>query len=290
MNTAEIFAIDYGTSNTLLGAASKQSSWTDIPIDPEAADPSILKSIILSLGADHWFFGHEAISQYLNQPTQGRVFKSLKKFLPDPVFKGTQVSGQYYLLQDLIAKQLRAIRERACNHIQKDVTSVVLGCPALFSSEASEHQLALDRLKAAAIAAGFCTVEFCPEPIAAAYHFRSQLKSEKIVLVADMGGGTSDFTIVRMGRQRFTSDDVLALGGLSTAGDQYDSDIMYHLISPFFGSKIRYRKPMSSNELGFPKGLIKKISSPADIVFLSRASVMSDLKTARRYLADSGDS
>ena len=284
MTAPKIFAIDYGTSNTLLGAADTKTTYTKVPIDPASESSHILKSIIFSRGADDWHFGTGAVNKYLEQPTMGRLFKSLKKFLPDPAFKGTQISGQFFTIQDLIAKLLRFLRDQANEHLSSNVDQVVMGHPALFSSNPEQHELALNRLRAAAIAAGFKEISFCPEPVAAAYHFRHKLDREKLVLVADFGGGTSDFTVVKMSASRFQADDVLAIGGISRAGDHYDSAIMYHLISPFFGSKITYRKPMTSNEMSFPKGLIRKISSPADIVFLNRSGVMNELKAARRYI------
>ncbi len=282
----QIYAIDYGTSNSLINAATPRNIWYEIPIDPYSLDKSVLKSMIYCLENDDWAFGQDAINRYLAQPTLGRIFKSLKRFLPDPSFQGTRIFGEMLSLQDLIAKQLRFMRMRANEYFQADVTQVVLGCPALFSENIEYHELAINRLTAAAKASGFHTIEFCPEPIAAAYKFRHTLDSEKLVLVADFGGGTSDFTVVKMDRNRFDPSDVLALGGISIAGDKFDADIMRTEICPFLGSKVQYKKPMGRNILSFPKGLIKKMCNPADIVFLNSNATKEFLRDARRYLID----
>ena len=289
MSKPEIYAIDYGTSNSLLNGASKNQIFSDVPIDPKSDEPSILKSIIYAADNKDWIFGANAIGQYIENPAHGRIFKSLKRFLPDPSFKGTTVHNQFMSVADLVAKQLRYMRENANEHFGVDVRRVVMGCPAVFSENEEANQCAFDRLELASKAAGFDEIEFCPEPIAAAYRFRSQLSEEKMVAVADFGGGTSDFTILKMGPERFQQKDVLALGGVSIAGDKYDSAIMKDIVSPHFGSEITYRRPMSKNQLSFPKALVRKMCSPADMVMLNRSTVLDYLKEAQRFISNDDD-
>ncbi|MFW7378901.1 MAG: Hsp70 family protein [Oligoflexus sp.] len=81
----------------------------------------------------------------------------------------------------------------------------------------------------AAELAGFKEVEFCPEPVAAALQFRHESRQEELILVADFGGGTSDFTILKVSEKEFQPSDVLALKGVSIAGDKYDGAIMKHI-------------------------------------------------------------
>lgn len=290
MQKPSIYAIDYGTSNSILCAANSSETFMKVSLDQEAEDPRVLKSILYSQGTGDWIFGSSAIRTYAENPSVGRIFKSLKRFLPDPSFKGTRVGQETLTVSDLIAKQLRFMRETANRTFENDVRSLVLGCPAVFSENSESNQCAFTRLKSAAQAAGFENIEFCPEPIAAAYKFRHQLTQEKMVLVADFGGGTSDFTILKLGPKKFKPSDVLSLGGVSIAGDRYDSAIMQELISPHFGSKIKYKKPMSKNELSFPKGLVKKMSHPADITMLNTGTVLDYIKEAQRYITKEEDS
>src|SRR5690606_17158776 len=109
---------------------------------------------------------------------------------------------------------------------------------------------------AAATVAGFEEVHFCPEPIAAAYRFRKELREPKTVFIADFGGGTSDYTVVRLGPQEFSPRDVLATHGVSVAGDRFDGSMMKHMIARHFGTEVRYKLPMGSNELELPKHLV----------------------------------
>ena len=289
MSKPTAYAIDYGTSNSVLCAANDKDLFDSIAVDPRSSEPTILKSIIYASSQDQWLFGQNAIDQYLENPAHGRMFKSLKRFLPDPSFKGTRVFNEVLSVSDLVAKQLRYMRLNANEHFQSDVTQVVMGCPAIFSSNADNNKTAFDRLELAARAAGFEDVEFCPEPIAAAYKFRQELKTETVVAVADFGGGTSDFTLLKMGPSGFKQSDVLSLGGVSIAGDKYDAAIMKDVISPHFGSKITYRKPMSKNALSFPKALIRKMCSPADMMMLNRGEVLDYIREAQRYIIDDND-
>lgn len=278
-----VYAIDFGTSNSLLAAADGTRIVPPIPLDPKAQDPSVLKSVLYTPARDVWFFGAAAVEQYGEHLAEGRLFRSLKRYLPDSGFTGTTVNGKYYNLSELVAVFLRELRTRANAHFERDVTRVVLGRPVAFALDGESDELAEKRLRAAAQLAGFKDVSFCPEPVAAAYEFRHQLTETKTVLIADFGGGTSDYTVLRMGRERFADKDVLAIGGIPIAGDRFDGSIMKHMISPHFGTEVTYRMPMGSNDLSLPTHLINKLCAPADVSFLSRKDILSLLKDAQKW-------
>ena len=280
---ARCYAIDFGTSNSLLAATDGVLTLPPIGLDPSAPDPTVLKSVLYTPSAGKWYFGAEAVSQYGEHLAEGRLFRSLKKYLPDPSFSGTHVLNRFYNLPELIAVFLRELRERANKHFDQDVTAVVLGRPAVFASDPTKDALAEKRLTSAAHLAGFKDVAFCPEPVAAAYEFRHQLDKRRKVLIADFGGGTSDFTVLNMDRDRFTDRDLLATHGIPIAGDRFDGGIMKHMIAPHFGSEIVYRMPMGNNDLHLPQQLINKLCNAADISFLSRSDIMLLLKEAQRW-------
>ncbi len=263
-------AIDFGTSNSLAAAVGPSLRTGPLVLDPLAPDPTILRSVMFASSRTQWEYGEEAIRQYYEHGAEGRIFRSLKKFLPEPSFTGTQVHGIYVSLEDLLGRLLARIRAQASQVLGEDVKRTLLGHPALFSPDPARHAQSLARLEKAARLAGFEEVHFCPEPLAAAYEFVQTLSSPKTVLIADFGGGTSDFTVVRMRPEGFAADDVLALGGLSVAGDAFDGSIMEHLVAPYFGSKISYRVPFGSNVLSLPKGLVRKMCSPADLLLLAK--------------------
>jgi hypothetical chaperone protein len=267
-------AIDFGTSNSLVAAATRDRVLPPLPIDPHHQDPTILRSVLFSPRRNEWESGAEAISLYYDYGAEGRIFRSLKKFLPDPSFQGTQVHGQFHSLEDLLSRLLRTIRTRAEQHLGQMLDKVMLGHPALFSAQADRHEQALLRLDKAARLAGFTEIQFCPEPLAAAHQFASAIDRPRTVLIADFGGGTSDFTLVRMRPEGFKPEDVLALGGLSVAGDAFDGSIMEHDVAPHFGSKISYKVPFGSNVMQLPRALVRKMCSPADLLLLARQDYM----------------
>ena len=284
-----IYAIDFGTSNSLLAAANAQRTYPPIPLDELGLDPSILRSVFLSPTRHHWSFGQEAIDLYTEQTGEARLFRSVKKFLPDPGFTGTQIHGAFYSIIDLVAVFLKHMRDKANTYYASDVDRVVLGRPAAFSMHAEFDQLAEKRLASAARIAGFKHVSFCAEPVAAAYDFKQQVQNEALVLIADFGGGTSDFSILRMGPRAIRREDVLGLGGISLAGDAYDGSIMKHKISAHFGTTVQYKMPMGRNVLAFPAFLLSKLNSPADISFLARKDTAQLLKNMQAWCVTGED-
>ena len=288
-SSTPILAIDFGTSNSLLAAATADGVIAPIPLDPTATDPTVLRTVLFSPEKGKWFFGNNAIHEYQQHSADGRLFRSVKKYLPDGGFSGTQVHGTFRSLPEIIAFFLREMRERANLHFDKDCTEAVIGRPARFSDDPSDDRLAETRLEHAAKLAGFKSVAFVPEPVAAAHQFRHELTEDKNVVIADFGGGTSDFTVLRMGPGELKDKDILAIGGISTAGDAFDSSIMRSMIVPHFGSNVVYRLPMGSNDLRLPNNLITRMCSPADMALLMRGDILALLKDAQRWSLNPDD-
>ncbi|MFK7827412.1 MAG: Hsp70 family protein [Oligoflexales bacterium] len=278
-----IYAVDFGTSNSLISAANAVQIGNPLPIDPKQDDPSILKSVLFSPARGDWFYGQEAIDSYGDLLHEGRLLRSFKKYLPDPSFERTTIHGASYSIIDIVATFLKEMRQRADRHVGSSVERVLMGRPAAFSSDKKKDKLAQDRLEAAAKSAGFKEVYFCPEPIAAAFEFKETLTEPKTVLIADFGGGTSDFTVLHMSQNAFKESDVLSLGGLSLAGDAYDGSIMEHMISPHFGSELSYKLPLGKNELKIPRHLLKRLCSAPDIAMLAKRDILSLLRDAQRW-------
>ncbi len=284
-----IYAIDFGTSNSLLGAAAdKGVLHGPIPLDPDAKDPTILRSIMFFPDGAQAFFGAKAIEEYVRHGQDergGRLIRSVKKFLPQQSFSGTTIGGKTALLEEIIGIFLGEMRRRANAHFGQDVTRVVLGRPARFAEDEASDKHAEKKLQRAAALAGFTDITFCPEPIAAAYEFKSTLRDEKTVLVTDFGGGTSDFTVVRLRPlpHAFDPADVLSMGGLSIAGDALDGALMRKGISRHFGATVQYKVPFGSNVLTMPTHLMEKICSPADISILRERDTVEFFRDVQRW-------
>ncbi len=284
-----VYAIDFGTSNSLLAAANSHEVFAPIPLDPEAPDPSVLRSLLYYPNQNNCYFGTQAVEEYLHRDFQGRLIRSIKRFLPMRSFTGTFVEERPLKMEDIIGRFLREMRQRANAHFGVDVEAVVLGRPAKFSSVEADDALAQERLETSAKLAGFKSIEFCPEPVAAAREFRAQMAQEKLVFVADFGGGTSDFTVVRLGPRAYQSSDVLAVGGVAVAGDVLDGSLMRRRIAPHFGADVRYQAPMGSNFLTMPISLNEKLCAPAELAILRKQDTLQFLRNVQQWALEGED-
>ncbi len=289
------YAIDFGTSNSLLAAANAAETFPPIPLEPGAADPTILRSILYFPTPDRFHVGEDALARYVENGLEGRFLRSLKRHLASRSFRGTYIGSRPMLVEDLIAVVLREMRKRANAHFSVDVRRVVLGRPARFSTDDRDDDFAERRLRGAAERAGFDEIHFVPEPVAAAREFHGAYASGRAnaaadaaegrgcFLVGDFGGGTSDFTVMRLGRRPFTRDDVLAIGGVALAGDALDASIMRANVARHFGAEVTYRVPLGKNVLTMPKAIIEQLCSPAHLSILRRPDVAEFLKSVRSW-------
>jgi hypothetical chaperone protein len=274
-------AVDFGTSNSLLNYVSSEGKITPVPLEKDGN--LVLRSLFYTPEKNKWFFGKEAIDEYVTHLGEGRFFRSVKKFLPEPSYIGTEVFNRKMSISDLIAVILREMRLRANQFTGVDVKKVVLGRPALYSLEPANDKLAQDRMEAAARLAGYEEVVFCPEPIAAGLDYVANDQEEKIILITDFGGGTSDFTLMKIHKGKYSQDDILGLSGIFSAGDVLDGMMMKDFISPHFGSKYEYQIPGGENVLQFPRNLLKKMCSPAHITHLRERDTWEFLQQINKF-------
>lgn len=283
------FAIDYGTSNSLLVATDGETVTSPLPLDPAAADPTVLRSLLYFPNGKSCFYGQEAITHYNENSGEGRLIRSIKKYLPSESYVGSYIEDRVVRLEDLISFFLLEMKKRGELAIGREVDRVVLGRPAKFSHDPAKDKLAEYRLTRAAELAGFKHVSFLPEPLAAALDLRTRLKETKTVLVVDLGGGTSDFTVIRIGPEAYTEKDVLGIGGVSVAGDAVDGEFMKTHVAPYLGSKVRYKVPMGSNILEMPKSLQDHICSPADLAQLRRSDHLEFFRSVQKWSVNDAD-
>lgn len=283
------FAIDYGTSNSLLAATDGTVTTPPVALDPLAPDPTVLRSVLYFPSQNLCYYGQAAIDMYGENQAEGRLIRSIKKYLPSESFVGSWIDDRMVRLEDLISYFLLEMKKRASIELGVESDTLLLGRPAKFSDDSAKDRLAQYRLAKAAELAGFKHVEFLAEPLAAAFELRKRLTESKTVLVVDLGGGTSDFTVIRIGPHAYRDEDLLAIGGVSVAGDVIDGAIMKDEIAPWFGSKVKYKVPMGRNVLEMPKSLLDHICSPADIAQLRRSEYMDFFRNVRSWALTNDD-
>jgi hypothetical chaperone protein len=258
-----VFGLDFGTTNSAL-AVNAQGNTEVIDIDPHNPTEKTMRSVIFMDQEKGVYLGQEAIVQYIEPGGHGRFMQSIKSFLPSSAFEYTMINGKRYELEDVIALIMKAVKERGEEFVGHEVTDVVMGRPVVFSEDRNKDILAEGRLKRAAEIAGFKHVAFQMEPVAAALTFENSLEQgqEKIVLIGDFGGGTSDFTVIKLtggkSGQVDRTKDVLSLGGVSIAGDAFDSRLMWEKVARYFGRNVRY-KSMTGQTLDMPSPITFKL-------------------------------
>lgn len=235
---ASACGFDFGTSNSSL-ALPQGDSVRLVPLEDEAT--SIPSAIFFALEDAHdVFYGRAAIREYLDG-TPGRLMRSLKSILGTSLMQELAAIGDRdYKYADIVTAYVRTLRQRASALVERPLDAVVLGRPIHFvDDDAKKDRAAQDTLAACARAAGFRHVEFQFEPIAAAFDYERTITREELVLVVDVGGGTADFTVIRLGPDRreraARAGDILANGGVHVAGTDFDSRLNLSWIMPTLG-------------------------------------------------------
>lgn len=183
-------------------------------------------------------FGDAALAQYLDDPEETYYVKSPKSFLGVSGLKETQCLQ----FEDLVCAMMRNIKLTAEQHLGTDIQGAMIGRPIHFQGANSDiaNVQAQGILERAAHRAGFQQVEFQYEPVAAGLEFESQLTEDKCVLVVDIGGGTTDCSVLQMGPSWQGRTDresgILAHSGERIGGNDLDIHLAYHSIMPWLGS------------------------------------------------------
>lgn len=254
-----IFGLDFGTTNSVL-AVSQDGEVEILKIDPSSQIQELLKSVLFFDEERDVSVGQSAIEQYIEYGgSYGRFMQSIKAFLPSKSFTETYVFGKRYEIEDLIALILKTIKHRGELHVGHVVDTVVMGRPVIFSEDRELDLLAEERLRTAALRSGFTNVHFVYEPIAATLAYESSLQTgeEKLVLMGDFGGGTSDFVVMRLRGGKHDprenrKDDILSMGGVYIAGDVFDASLMWHKLAKHFGKGAEIRGSLPNQILEVP--------------------------------------
>ncbi len=229
--------------------------------------------------------GLPAITRYLEDEERGRLIQSVKSFLGSRVFSHTSIGHRRYTLENLITFIIRACRAECEREFGDLGVSVVVGRPVRFVGAETEadEAFALARLQKAFTDAGFREIEFEFEPVGAAYHYESTLEHDELILIADFGGGTSDFSILRAGpgvrRKGRERRDLLATAGVPLAGDVFDAKIIRNLISPLLGLGTFYQT--LDKTLPVPTAMFMKLERWHHLSFLKTKETMLTLRNIR---------
>ncbi len=219
--------------------------------------------------------GPAAIDAYLSRESPGRLIQSLKSFLSSALFRETWVGSERYSVEDLTASMAMSLREQAETQFGDLGKRVVLGRPVRFVGADTQEAdaLAVSRLEQAFRRAGFDEIVFEFEPVGAAYFYESTLEHDERIVIADFGGGTSDFSLLRVGRRR----KILSTAGLAMAGDSFDAKIVRHVVSPMLGLGTEYRS--LGKMLPMPSSVYLKLEKWHHLSFLKTQDTLRMLRS-----------
>jgi len=277
-----VFGLDFGTTNSAL-SVNINGRIEIIDIDEYNITGKTLRSVIYFDEENNIFIGQEAIERYIDNGASGRFLQSIKSFLPSKQFVDTYINKKRYELEDLISILLRRIKKKGENYIKQEVDSVVIGRPVIFSSDPEKDFFAEERLKRAAEKSGFKNIKFQFEPVAAAFTFEKTInrKNERNILIGDFGGGTSDFTIVKLAHSsqndKNYKNNILSLGGVYIGGDKFDAQIMFNKIVKYFGKGTKY-KSITGNWFEIPNHIFQNLCEWHTIFQLKERSVREYIK------------
>jgi hypothetical chaperone protein len=285
---------DFGTTNSSVALLNERSEVELASFPSLGAQVESFRSVLYleqsrsenGLRKTHGLTGPAAIERYLHAEEKGRLIQSLKSHLSSRSLTGTEVFGRRYKLEDLITRMLGDIRKHVAKQFDRPIRYAMVGRPVRFvGSESSEDDdFAVSRLREAFAAAGFERVEFELEPVAAACAYETTLDHDELILIGDFGGGTSDFSLLRVGpgvrRRGRTPEDLLGNSGVGLAGDAFDARIVRKLVSPALGSDSEAR---SLNKVlpAVPAWIYANLERWHYLSFLRTNNVREILKSAR---------
>jgi hypothetical chaperone protein len=229
--------VDFGTSNSTVGwVRPGQPSLLTLE-DGKSTLPSV---VFFNADEDVVRYGRAALADYL-EGYDGRLMRSLKSLLGTSLMDGqTEVGGRALPFKQLLGHFIGELKRRAEQQAGREFASAVFGRPVYFiDDDAAADRLAEDTLAEIAHSVGFRDIGFQYEPIAAAFDYESRIEREELVLIADIGGGTSDFSLLRLGPRRAglveRRDDILATGGVHIGGTDFDKYLSLASVMPLLG-------------------------------------------------------
>jgi len=240
----DAIGLDFGTTNTVAARLAPDGSARLVEI---AGSPTFRSALSFAHPPDDpqgrvIEAGPFAIEAYVEDPLETRFIQSFKSYAASPLFTETRILGRRFQFEDLLSVFLLSLKGHAEEAMAELPARVIVGRPVAFAGQQPDPALALRRYQDAFARLGFADIRYAYEPVAAAFFFARQLTADATVLVADFGGGTSDFSIIRFerhaGRLKATP---LANSGVGVAGDAFDYRILDHLVSPRLGKGSRYR-------------------------------------------------
>jgi hypothetical chaperone protein len=284
--------LDFGTTNTVAAVAQPGAPAELVEFTGEHAAGAVFRSALCFWqdegargGVDHEA-GPWAIAEYLDFPMGSRFIQSFKSVAASPLFEHAPIFTKRLRFEEMGQLFLRRLVEHAGGALDPRGARIVVGRPVNYAGAREDAALARQRYDK--MFAGFGTeLHYVYEPLGAAFSFASRLTEPATVLVADFGGGTSDFSIVAM-REPGASPRCVPLSstGIGIAGDRFDSRLVEHLVLPLLGKGGSYRS--FDKELEIPGGYFNDFSDWSKLALMRNRRTLDELAKLQRSAIDPG--
>ena len=286
-----VLGVDFGTTNTVLSFHDGQGQGQVLRFGAPEGETSAFRSVLSfretpdgpsrrAVEAGPW-----AIEQYLEDPLDTRFIQSFKSFAASPQFQSTDIFGRRYAFDDLLSAFLTRLRVHGGDRLAAPPATVVIGRPVQFAGANPDPALALRRYEAAFSRLGFENMRYVYEPVGAAFYFAQRLTGAATVLVADFGGGTSDFSVIRFDRRDGrTVSKALSHSGVGVAGDAFDYRIIDNIVSPRLGKGSSYRS--QDKILPVPNRYFAAFARWSQLALLKSSRDLRELKALARTAVD----
>ncbi len=276
--------MDFGTSNSTFAVSRPGAAPQLLPL--EDGRPTLPTALFFSFEDDAVYFGRRGVEQYVGG-TDGRLLRAIKSVLGTALFAdSTRVKRRRLGFDEIVGLFVGEMRRRAGAVLGTMPDRIVCGRPVRFvDDDDAADRRAESQLAAALAAEGFRHVEFQFEPIAAALDYEQQVAAEELALVADIGGGTSDFTVIRLSPERARAPDravdILATGGVHIGGTDLDRMLSLARIMPLLG----YGTETADGKRPLPQAPYYDLATWHRINRLYNATTLAELRSTLREAA-----
>jgi len=281
--------LDFGTTNTVLAWAHPHHPAEPVMFKYLTSPLFAFRSALCAVNEgddDHpravWEAGPWAIQTFIANAGDCRFIQSLKSFAASRLFDTTGVYGRAYKFEDLFNVFFGKLRDHAAPQLDQLPRDVLVGRPVAYVGSRPDPALAAKRYEAALTPFGFARIRQVYEPVAAAFFYAQSLEDNATVLVADFGGGTTDYSIISFdrsgGKLRATA---LGHAGVGIAGDRFDYRIIDHVVLPRLGKGTTYRSMGRSLEL--PRSCFASFAQWHELSVMKTSRAFRDLKDVSRF-------
>ena len=290
MTTATALGIDFGTTNTVVARSDGAGGSQLIDFVGAEATGAVFRSALCFWEEERGWNGvaHDAgpwaVAEYLQSPLDSRFVQSFKTVAASPLFERAQIFGRNFRFEDFGRLFLQKLVTHAGGALDSRPPRIIVGRPVVYAGARPDPELARSRYDAMFAEFGL-DLHYVYEPLGAAFSYAARLTEPATVLVADFGGGTTDFSVVRVAAPGAARRCVpLASSGVGIAGDRFDRRIMDRLVLPLLGKGSSYRS--FGKELEIPGGYFADFADWSRLALMRNRRTLEELRKLQRSAID----